>query len=253
MAEIIEKNTGAPGAAPNNPGNPVGNTLFWVMVAALVVVIGVVYFIHDKNLTQTRDEFATQAKVNYQLQKKETDDALDKQKNAMMQEIATVTERNKKLEAANETLAKNLTDLSGVVRNFVEQEYKASKSQIEEKVASARGEIVKTNENVHNVEVSVKYLTDSVNGMKEKLNGLDGQIGGLKTSSEELRKEQAALQAEIKSVEGKSGITDTDLKNLTDRTRLFELKVMTERAKQAADAARNNDYQSLFDKLRFKD
>lgn len=230
----------------------VGTTLFWIVSAVLLICIAVVFFYHDKNLTQARDDFKNALKENIDALKKSTEEQAATLNKSMTDNVARIDSAAKKLSDDKDALAKSQGELASGFKTFTESEYKAFKAKSESTAAETRSDLIKTTGSVQKVEVDVKYLKENVEAMQGKLTGLNTQIGEIKTLSGELKSEQAKLQGEIKNFGSRTDVTQGELESLVKRTNQFEQKVLDEHAAIARKAAVAGNYKTFLEMVEFK-
>ena len=242
-----------PATIINTPQNKfVGTTLFWIVSAVLLFCIAVVFFLHDKNLTQARDDFNKALTEQAKAQKTFTEEQTALLNKALTENVARIDTTAKKLSDEKDALAKSQGELAASYKIFTEKEYLAFKSKSDAMAAETRSDLTKTTQNVQKVEVDVKYLKENVEAMQGKLKGLDTQIGEIKTMSGDLKSEQLKLQGEIKNFGSRSDVTQSELESLVKRTNTFENKVLAEHAAIARKAAVAGNYKTFLEMVEFK-
>ena len=91
----------------------------------------------------------------------------------------------------------------------------------------------------------MKYIDDKL----KKLDDIALEVADLKVNSGELKKEYLVLKSDLSSVRSKTDVTEKDLADLGERARMFQLRVLAARAREAADAARKTDLKGLLSRL----
>jgi chromosome segregation ATPase len=239
-------------AAPAAPPAHVGTTLFWTIAGVLLLGVVAVYFIADAKIQGQNDDLRKVIAENYSAQTKERDAALAKQEAVLKQELALMGEENAKLKAANGELKGVVTDVSKRFAAFIDKQYHDEKQKLDNDVSMLTTGLTSTNEHVAKTERDVKYMQDNLATITERLKGVDSSIASLTSIGADLKSEQAALLKDLATVKSQGGDTSVALQKLNDRSRLFELKVMAERAKQAAVAAESGNYAEVFKNLNMK-
>lgn len=250
MAETI---TTSSGSAPQSKS--VSPVLFWIVAAVLAIAVGVVFFLVNKDLNDTRDKFAEALKGAIADQDAKREKAVADAKQQLTAEIAKQQEKIVKLEADKEKIAGDVATLRKDHDGFATT-VNSFKKEHDAKIAETASNLTTTNSNVQRVEVEVKYLKENVEKINGKLTSLDKDIANLGTGQSDLKaalqKEHDQLTKEVLAVSTKSGVTEEELKKLELKTSQFEVKVLNERARQAAIAARKGDHKSVLDLLDFK-
>lgn len=251
MADTVKTTSGV---APQTTKS-VSPVLFWIVALLLAVAVGVAYFLINKDLTDARDKFDVALKSNTAAQDEKREKAVADAKQVLTAEIAKQQEKIVKLEADKEKLSGDLVTLrkdhDGVATSLTNV-----KKEHDAKIAETASNLTNTNGNVQRVEVEVKYLKENVAKLTGKMDDLNKDIANLGTGQSELKnelkKEHEALTKEMLAVSSKSGVTEEELKKLELKTSQFEIKVLNERARQAAVAARKGDHKTLLNLLDLK-
>jgi predicted nucleic acid-binding Zn-ribbon protein len=245
----MSENTSGASGAPKY----ITTMIFWVVTAVLVVAVGVVYFVMNNEVAAAKKDAASALESAIKKQNEQTDDKLAKLTSAFDAKVADLTKENDALKKANDILAKNLGDVTTQFTKFVDTEYKALKAKLSDDLSGAKSDIIKTNENLNKVDTRVGYVEKSLKDLTERVTAIGKDVSSLNVSSAELKKEQVELQKELSDFSSRGKVTENDLRTLEVKTRMFELKVMRERAAQASEALRNNDMRSVFEQIKFKD
>ncbi|MEI6236518.1 MAG: hypothetical protein WCT04_25965 [Planctomycetota bacterium] len=251
---MADTGTASSGTAPQAKG--VTPTLFWIIVVVLAIAIGGIYFLLNKDLVETRDTFDKAIKAASADQDAKREKAVGDVKQQLTAEIAKQQEKIVKLEGEKEKIVADVAKLTkdhGELVTKVDTVDKKAQTQI----SGVAADLSKTTQSVQKVEVDVKYLKENVEKMNGKLATLDKDIQNLGTGQlalkAELKKEHEELSKEVLKVSLKGNVTDEELKKLEKKTLEFEIKVLNERAKQAAAAAKSGDHKKVLDLLDFKD
>lgn len=226
----------------------VSPTLFWIVTIVLAVGIGAVYMLLDKKLDDSTSKLNEMLKNSAAKQEA----ALAKQTEEIRK---TITESTTKQEALNkqtsELITKGQTDAAKLLESLTTLDKKvvAQTTETTKSFKEVEGSVLETKKTIGIVDNRVTYLDKEVKALQTTVNGLTTKIDEIKVGSAELKADQAKLLNEIKSVSGRSDVTQTELASLVQRTKDFELRVLLERAKQAAADAEKFDYANLFEKM----
>lgn len=213
------------------------------IVVALVLALGIGYAITAMVDGETRKFFATEMsnqKTLFDKKISETEKTLqDTQK-----ELTDVSNKAKKLEDEKQKLATELTRVStefskvaGDFSKFVEGQKDLDKSQTQD--------LGKHEANINSLETRVKYIDEKL----KKLDELAKDVGDLKVDTAGLKDEYKVLKTDLTAVRTKADVTEKDLADLGERARMFQLRVLAARAREAADAARQVDLKNLLNRL----
>ena len=256
MAETNTTTTSSGSAPQPNGVTPV---IFWIVSAVLALAIGGVYFLVNKDLDATRTNVNDALIAANKSQDAKTEKAVGDAKQLLNAEIAKLQEENKKLAETNKGTADSLATLTKTYEGFVKNDLpvlQKKSDKHESEIATTKTDLSQTNANVNKVETEVKYLKENIDKINGKLLAIDKDIGNLSSSSvelkAELKKEYDAISKEVAEVNRKGGSTREDMEKLKNRTLEFEVKVLNERAKQAAAFARKGDHKSALEMLDFK-
>jgi septal ring factor EnvC (AmiA/AmiB activator) len=83
----------------------------------------------------------------------------------------------------------------------------------------------------------------------KRLDIIEKDVGELKTDSGNLKVEYVNLRNDLNEVVKRGTVTEKEVNNLSERSRVFQLRVLAARAKEAADAAREGDLKKLLARL----
>ena len=230
-------------------------TVFWIVAGLLAVALGVVFFLLNKDLSDTRDKFADAIKAANADQESKRDKAIAEAKQQLTAEVAKQQEKIVKVEADRDKLISDLAALRKDHDGFASTVTTFRKDH-DAKIAETASNLTQTNDHVQHVEVEVKYLKETVDKFNGKLASLEKDIGNLGSGQTELKaalqKEHDDLTKEVQAASTNSNTTREELKTLENKTQAFEIKVLNERARQAAVAARAGDHKSVLNLLDFK-
>jgi predicted nucleic acid-binding Zn-ribbon protein len=234
----------------------VNPTLFWIVSGVLAAGIITAYALLDNSLKQTRADVQANLETAAATQRDATAKAVAETREVLNKQLVQVQESAKKLEADKETLQVEVAALrkehDGLATSFKDVSGKQTKA-----ISDATDDLSLTKQNVQKVEVKVKYLDDRVSAIEGRLTNMTTDINklneGSTTLKAELKREQEDLRREVAAVGKKGNVTEDELRKLENKALAFESKVLSERAKQAAQAARDNDYKKTLQLLDFKE
>ena len=175
-----------------------------------------------------RDRMVAAEAVNKDLQAKATDlekknSALEKDRDALKADLGVAV---KVLEGQKVVLEKVAGDFGKFVEGQKELDITQNKSLTEH-------------------DRKIMYIEDKL----KRLDVVEKDVLGLQTDTGNLKNEHKVLKADLTKVREKGDITEKDLTELTDRARIFQLRVLAARAKEAAEAARKGDLKDLLNRL----
>lgn len=159
--------------------------------------------------------------------------------------VEVLTDDHKKLRGEKEELAKGLKDTISsleVVSSSLQTTSKelAKLREDNEKTDSAQGTAIAANTQ------EIAYLKKTVNEQFEKITA---DIGQLRHVDQLFKAEYVALRTDVNQTMERGNVTEKELNALSDRSKIFQLRVLTARAKEAEQAAREGDLQKLLVKL----
>jgi len=166
----------------------------------------------------------------------------------------TVNSLDKQVEGLNKTtadLVKTLDTLNKDLDKFekgqkvVDQAQNQSIATATENIATATEAIASTKDSINKVDTRVHYIEDKL----KKLDEIAQDVLTLKGDTTELKKEYTVLKGDLTAVRNKADVTEKDLYELGERARMFQLRVLAARAREAADAARKSDLKTLISRL----
>lgn len=227
------------------PKAGVSPTIFWIVTIVLAIGIGAVYMMLDKKLDDSTKQLSELLKSSAAKQ----ESALAKQGEDIHKSITEgVTKQETLNKQINDMIAKNQLEATTLVA-ALDKKFAESKTEVAKNFATVEDKVMGTKTDIGKVDQRVTYLDKKVEALQTTVSGLGTKIDEIKVGSDALKAEQAKLLGEIKSVAGRSDVTQGELDKLTQRTKDFELRVLLERAKQAAADAEKFDYANLFEKM----
>lgn len=219
-----------------------GPVIALTVVITLLVTFGLVWVvrggldekIEDTRVTlkNTKEEVAKnfeETKVVATEQKKQIETV--QQQNAQQKEV--LTEIKSKLEqqvVKDEELAGNLGKLEKGLANFTEDQKKVDSSQ---------------NQNISDNSTKIVYIEKRL----EKLQQIETDVMALKNDTGNLKGQYVQLTKDLTAVKEKGEITEQELTDLTERSRIFQLRVLQARAQEAAEAARKRNLKTLLARI----
>ncbi|MCW8131010.1 MAG: hypothetical protein KIS92_11730 [Planctomycetota bacterium] len=189
---------------------------------------------------------------------KSTKDELTAKNDALAKDLSEEKKKTVDLQKKADDLAKANTDLAAKNETLTGDLNKAAikldtQGKALDKVSSTLSDFIKGQEELDSRQNTDLAKHDSkiqyIEKRLEVLKTLESDVNSLKDATGELKKDYVVLKKDLGDVSKKAEITDKDLTDLTERSRIFQLRVLAARAKEAADAARNNDIKSLVQKL----
>lgn len=156
-------------------------------------------------------------------------------------ELATLQEKSKTdrafLAEVLEAQAKQLTIVTEKLTAEREKQQKVDREQ--------NRNLAVTQTNLGTVSKRLVYVEQRLTALdvlETDLNALRGDTGAL-------RGELTALRRDLLAVEKRGAVTEKELGELDERAHLFQLRILTARAREAARAARRGDLKNLLEKL----
>ena len=217
------------------------------LVIALVLAIGVSYWILD---TVTKETEAKLAAAKNDLESKnralgeeikKVDSANKDLKKDLDDAKAAAAKVDDNLKKLSENLAKTSKLVDDVVALDLSNFMKTSKTE----VAGAKEDIKKHEGQIYDLNTKIQYIDKRLKTLDE----LATDVNGLKSDTTGLKKDYEVLKGDLVSVKKKADITEQDLASLDERARMFQLRVLAARAREAADAARKMDLKALLNRL----
>ncbi len=172
--------------------------------------------------------------------KKANDDLAAEQK-----KVVELTDDHKKLRKEKDELADGLksTISSLEVVSTTLQDTSKTLTKLKEdneKTDAAQGTAIAENT------AEITYLKEKVTKEFEKITA---EIGLMKHVDKVLQGEYVALRTDVNQTMDRGNVTEKELNALSDRSKIFQLRVLVARAKEAEQAAREGDLQKLLVKL----
>jgi len=217
-----------------------------VLLATLVVSVLIAFVLVWVISGQLRTDFekktkdieaeATATKKELSDEKKKTSD-LQKKADELVAANTKLESQSKELKEGLATTVKtlvqqgdSLTQVNKDLKTFIDGQKELDATQ---------------NQDLAKHDQKIKYIEEKL----KKLDALETDVKGLKDVTGELKKEYVALKSDLGTVKAKGEITAQELDTLTERSRIFQLRVLQARAREAAEAARTGDLKNLLQRL----
>jgi F0F1-type ATP synthase membrane subunit b/b' len=210
------------------------------IILALVLAIGISYLITYLTATKPLEEFKKETKDNFARVEKSLDDA----KKDLGAKLDAQGAQIKDLQAATKSLGEKL-DSVGKQLGDLATGYEKFRATTEKTVAEHGTDITETKGAVNKLDTRVVYIEQKI----KLVDQLVVDVGNLQKDTTGLKEQAAALRADLTTTSKKAEITDRDLTELSDKVKLFQLRVLAARAREAAEAARNADLKTLLSRL----
>lgn len=212
------------------------------VVVTMAATLGLVWVVRgtlDEKIEQTRDTLKNtkeevaknfeETKVVAGEQKKQIE--VVQQQNAKQKEILEAVKSELKEQVAkDEKLTSNLESQSKLLTSFIDDQKKVDGSQ---------------NQNIADNSKSIHYIEDRLKSLTQ----LEADVKGLKNDTGDLKGQYVKLTSELTAVKEKGEVTDQELTDLTERSRIFQLRVLQARAQEAAEAARKRNLKTLLARI----
>ncbi|MGD0094402.1 MAG: hypothetical protein ABSE73_31220 [Planctomycetota bacterium] len=255
MAEDVQKTmpmTSSPLKLP--PAGPAqlsfGQKLVFMLpglIIALALAIGVSYWIlYTVNEKMKEDLSAAKTELENKNQKLgEEIKKLDSANKDLRKDLEDAKAVQVEIKKGVEKVDGSLKETSKILDDLVKLDLSTYMKKQTAAVDDTKKDIGKHESQIAELNTKIQYIDQKL----KKLDELDRDVGGLKINSEELKKECQGLRTDMTSVRKKADITEQDLASLDERARMFQLRVLAARAREAAEAARQVDLKALLLKL----
>lgn len=147
------------------------------------------------------------------------------------------------LNKEKDQLSADLKETSGSLKK-AETALTSIGKKLEESINEQHDKDTKQDANISDNTTRIKYIEDKI----KKLDEIEKDVAFLKNNAV-LKDEFAVLKADLSKVRDKGEVTAQELDVLTERARIFQLRVLAARAKEAAEAARQGDVKTLLSRL----
>lgn len=217
------------------------------IIVALVLAVGISGGILYAVNSGTKEDLVKQFKGDLAESERKSGEiikVLQDDNKALQKDIATLAKATKDLEVAKQAAAIELEKVDKGVTKIVE-EFKAFKGGQITLDENQNKDLAKHEKNINNLDTKIHYIEDKM----KKIDELATEVNGLKSDTNVLQAEAKALRADMTKVTKQADITEKDLADLNERARLFQLRVLAARAREAADAARQLDLKNLLNRL----
>jgi len=244
MAE--NEGTGGTPVLPQTFGQKIVFGVPAILVAFVLAVVASVIIVMVTN-GKTRDELTAAFKTDMAEMDRKNAEKLKEAnaaREALQIEVKAMVDKTVTLEKEKTVLAENLgkakesiEKVSGALSDFVKGQEALDTTQ--------NKDITSTKKDLNELDKKVHYIEEKL----KKLDEIAADVNGLKTDTAGLKEQYVTLKGDMKAVSQKAEITEKDLADLSERARLFQLRVLAARAREAADAARTMDLKSLLNRL----
>jgi hypothetical protein len=102
------------------------------------------------------------------------------------------------------------------------------------------------NNNIAENTRNIVYLKETV---QKRFDKITGEINQMQHVDTVLKGEYVALRNDLNTTMERGNVTESELNKLAERSKIFQLRVLTARAKEAEEAAREGDLKKLLVKL----
>jgi chromosome segregation ATPase len=217
------------------------------LVLTLLLAVGIGFLIVwvwagkiDEKMKAEREERMKAEKAlaaDLDVAKKDFASKLDKQRQEFDTKVADLKVENDKLAGklkdAEQTIIKVSDSLAATSRMF--EGFKTEQKTVDSQQNTS---IADNSRRIQYVEQQLK-----------RLDAVEKDVDKLFAQDEEMQRHYVALRKELTLVRDRGAVTEEQLNGLSERTRVFQLRVLAARAKQAADAAREGDLKQLLARL----
>lgn len=214
-----------------------------VIVVALILSIGISYAILAIINGNTRTELSEKLKEQEVAFTKKVDE-VRKANDDLQKEVVALNTKAKQLDEERTKQAESITKM--------DTDYKGFRSEYSKFVDTQKDLDKGQNQDIQTTSTNLKKVEDKVHYIDEKLKKLDEvaqDVLLLKTDTAGLKEEYKVLKGDLTAVRSKADVTEKDLADLSERARMFQLRVLQARAREAADAARQTDLKNLLTRL----
>ncbi|HYF49552.1 MAG TPA: hypothetical protein VEJ63_09110 [Planctomycetota bacterium] len=214
-----------------------------VILVTTVLAVGlafIIVIIMDGKTRQALNDQITEEKnlrVKEVGELKKTNEDLTKDMSKVKSTNEDLTKLNTKLKEELGKVGETLSKVSNEYQKYVESQSQVDKVQNQD--------ISANKDDINKVDRRVTYIEDKI----KKLDEIAKDVDILKTDTSTLKQEYTVLRGDLEKTSKKADITDKDLTELSERARLFQMRVLAARAREAADAARATDLKNLLDRL----
>lgn len=243
---MAEEAAAASGGVPQTFGQKIVFGIPAILVA-LVLAVGISFGILSATVNGAKEELTKKFQGDLAEAERKSGEKFKEVEAAnakLTKDVGTLTEVTKQLEEARKVAADNLDKFSKSVIKITEElgSFKSGQEQVD---STQNKDITSTKKDLSELDRKVVYI----DGKLKKLDELATEVNGLKGDTKELQGQYTTLRADMTKVSKQADITEKDLSDLSERARLFQLRVLAARAREAADAARQLDLKSLLNRL----
>lgn len=217
------------------------------LVLFLLLGVGISFVIAWVFNGQFQTKLEKQAKDSEKVQKALRND-LETANKQIETEKANVVKLNNELgelKKEKEDLAKDLQSAVGSLQVVSGTLQKTSTALDEFKETNKEKDQTQDNSIAENTR-EIAYLKKDLDNRFEKITT---EMGQMKHVDVLLKGEYVALRNDLNTTMQRGNVTEAELNKLSERSKIFQLRVLTARAKEAEEAAREGDLKKLLTKL----
>ncbi|MFH0939406.1 MAG: hypothetical protein V1899_09020 [Planctomycetota bacterium] len=240
MAETV--NTDGTSKVPQTFGEKLAFS-FPAILITLILAVGISYGILTVVDGNTRKELTDDLKAKELLLTTEIGKVNQKAID-LERQVGALNTKTAEMEKKQDDVAKKLKEVNDTCSKVADNFAEYVKTQVVE-MGKRKDENIATNDSVNKLDRRVVYIEDKI----KKIDEIVKDVDGLKVDRDSLKQEHAVLKSDLQTVSKKADVTEKDLTDLSERARLFQLRVLAARAREAADAARAIDLKNLLSKL----
>jgi chromosome segregation ATPase len=217
------------------------------LVLFLIVGVGISFAIlwvmagnlQEKLEKEEKRAQAAEVKLTGDLKKANDDLAAEQVK------VKDLTDKHEKLRKEKEELAEGLKSAIGSLETVSSSLQKTSTALEDFKTTNEKTDAAQGTAIAENTQ-QIAYLKKEVN---DRFTNITAEIGQMKHVDKVLQGEYVALRTDVNQTMQRGNVTEKELNHLSERSKIFQLRVLTARAKEAEQAAREGDLQKLLVKL----
>jgi phage shock protein A len=240
------------------PPPPQGLSFKSVLLLVIVAVVlsvaasaGVTYAMLSSNLAKVKEEYDNKLTLEIKSVQAKAQDALDAKaaewakslvtsEQALKKDLASGQEEHAKHKQFEKTTGQALKTLSTDLVTF-RNDFAESMEQIQK----LQGEDVTLDKRIKENSGRIDALQESLS----RLTSLEADVAELKNDTGGLKQQYRELKGDIVAVKARGQVTETEVLDLRERSRVFQLRVMAEKARLAAENAEKGDLETLLQGL----
>jgi len=216
------------------------------IIVALVLAVGISFGILSAVVSGAKDDLTKAYKGDLAESERKAGEKVKELETAnasLKTDLQGLVKATKELEEARQVAATKLEEFSKTAVKLAE--FKSFEEGQKALDSTQNKDITATAQAVSELDRKVVYIQDKL----KKLDDLATEVNGLKGDTNELKGQYATLKTDMTKVTKQADITEKDLADLSERARLFQLRVLAARAREAADAARQLNLKDLLNRL----